>query len=151
MGVSWLKKLVQGEIHTVERRWQTAVRFEMKQIRYIFINIKLSPKRRSLWYISLYFKYFKNKIKTLEYLCSFYFSFSFRTNMQTPLALQQICQLCHCEAQLHVTINKIILIYSVFTKKTLENANMKTFNHAKWSNSIDISILSIHQNYTLNH
>lgn len=51
--------------------------------------------------------------------------------MQTPLALQQICQLRHCEAQLHVTINKIILIHSVITKKTLENVNMKTFNHAK--------------------
>lgn len=35
--------------------------------------------------------------------------------MQTPLALQQIRQLRHCEAQL--TINKIILIHSVITKK----------------------------------
>lgn len=52
--------------------------------------------------------------------------------MQTPLALQQICQLRHCEAQLHVTINKIILIHSAITKKkTLENVNIKKFNHAK--------------------
>lgn len=52
--------------------------------------------------------------------------------MKISLARQPICQLRHCEAQLHVTINKIILIHSVITKKNpLENVNMKKFNHAK--------------------